>query len=114
MVNFVKLLRGGGQETWVLNEGQEYWLPIAGYTYAQQTPQFISNGMQFYGLYANEKILIYLTGPGGATEGNYMVVCYETNPFKVAFVDQAYRTVTFLESPTGDLLTWLQSNGVKQ
>lgn len=28
--------------------------------------------------------------------------------------DQAYRTITFLESPTGDLLTWLQANGVKQ
>ena len=26
----------------------------------------------------------------------------------------AYRTITFLESPTGDLLTWLQSNAVKQ
>lgn len=70
--------------------------------------------MQFYGLFAGNKILTYLTGPGGATEGNYMVVCYETNPFKVAFVDQAYRTVTFLEPPTCDLLTWLQNNGVKQ
>lgn len=26
----------------------------------------------------------------------------------------AYRTVTFSESPTGDLLTWLQANAVKQ
>lgn len=28
--------------------------------------------------------------------------------------DQAYRTITFLEPPTGDLLTWLQANGTKQ
>lgn len=26
----------------------------------------------------------------------------------------AYRTITFLTSPTGDLLTWLQANGTKQ
>lgn len=30
------------------------------------------------------------------------------------WVDQAYRTITFLEPPTGDLLTWLQANGTKQ
>lgn len=28
--------------------------------------------------------------------------------------NQAYRTITFLEPPTGNLLTWLQTNGVKQ
>ena len=28
--------------------------------------------------------------------------------------DDAYRTVTFLEPPTDDLLTWLQANAVKQ
>lgn len=28
--------------------------------------------------------------------------------------NKAYRTITFLEPPTGDLLTWLQQNGTKQ
>lgn len=28
--------------------------------------------------------------------------------------NEEYRTVTFLEPPTGDLLTWLQANAVKQ
>lgn len=28
--------------------------------------------------------------------------------------NQAYRTITFLEPPTGELLTWLQNNGIKQ
>lgn len=28
--------------------------------------------------------------------------------------NDAYRTITFLEPPTGDLLTWLQANGTKQ
>lgn len=27
---------------------------------------------------------------------------------------EAYRTITFSTAPTGDLLTWLQANGVKQ
>ena len=29
-------------------------------------------------------------------------------------VNEAYRTITFFEPPTGDLLTWLQANAVKQ
>ena len=28
--------------------------------------------------------------------------------------NEAYRTVTFLESPSGELLTWLQASAVKQ
>jgi hypothetical protein len=30
------------------------------------------------------------------------------------WINSAYRTVTFLDPPTGDLLTWLQANAVKQ
>ena len=30
------------------------------------------------------------------------------------WVDEAYRTITLAEPATGDLLTWLQSNAVKQ
>lgn len=30
------------------------------------------------------------------------------------WTNEAYRTVTFLEPPTGDLLAWLQVNAVKQ
>ena len=31
-----------------------------------------------------------------------------------SWVNEAYRTITFFEPPTGDLLTWLQANAVKQ
>ena len=31
-----------------------------------------------------------------------------------AWIDEAFRTITFSTSPTGDLLTWLQQNGTKQ
>ncbi len=34
--------------------------------------------------------------------------------FSSGWVDQKYRTIKFLEPPTGDLLTWLQANAVKQ
>lgn len=34
--------------------------------------------------------------------------------WKTDWANQAYRTITFLEAPTGDLLTWLQANGTKQ
>ncbi len=34
--------------------------------------------------------------------------------FGSGWLNQAYRTVTFLESPTGDLLTFLQANATKQ
>lgn len=30
------------------------------------------------------------------------------------WTNDAYRTITFLEPPTGDLLAWLQENAVKQ
>lgn len=30
------------------------------------------------------------------------------------FTDEAYRTITFDEAPTGDLLAWLQANAVQQ
>lgn len=33
---------------------------------------------------------------------------------KVEWSNQAYRTITFDEEPTGDLLTWLQANATPQ
>ena len=37
---------------------------------------------------------------------------YEAN--SQSWTSEAYRTITFATAPTGDLLTWLQANGVKQ
>lgn len=45
---------------------------------------------------------------GGPTTGVFFV--YTSGKW----ANQAYRTITFLEDPTGDLLTWLQANGTKQ
>ena len=41
--------------------------------------------------------------------GSIKVYSYEPG-----WINQAYRTITFATPPTGDLLTWLQANGVKQ
>nr|DAG70154.1 MAG TPA: Protein hedgehog autoprocessing doamin, SIGNALING PROTEIN.36A [Caudoviricetes sp.] len=45
---------------------------------------------------------------------NTTVVYDPTSPLYSPWPDEAYRTITFSESPTGDLLTWLQANGTKQ
>lgn len=48
------------------------------------------------------------------SDGTYAVAVY-TNDDGIAFWNkQAFRTITFDTAPTGDLLTWLQANGVKQ
>ncbi len=38
----------------------------------------------------------------------------EDNTHTTYWQNEAYRTVTFLESPSGELLTWLQASAVKQ
>lgn len=47
-------------------------------------------------------------------ETNIHVATVTTKSGGVDFADPAYRTITFLEPPTGDLLAWLQVNAVKQ
>lgn len=34
--------------------------------------------------------------------------------YNMNWLDEAYSIITFLEPPTGDLLTWLQANATKQ
>lgn len=92
------------QQTWVINE-----LSAArdGETYEIK---FSSNGKQFSRIVFEEpsrfsQYLYYddLAVANASGSGYYHFV-----------VDQAYRTITFDEPPTGDLLTWLQANAVQQ
>lgn len=48
---------------------------------------------------------------GISFDGSYV---YNTSGSITGWHNEAYRTITFLEEPTGDLLTWLQANGTKQ
>lgn len=77
---------------------------------------FVSNGPTFSGFFAKwvspEYQLGYFTD---VNLSGYIQV------YKMGMVEapswsmgEAYRTITFSEPPTGDLLTWLQANAVQQ
>ena len=90
-------------ETWVINESPEL---NPGHTY---TISFISNNQPFTRIVFAESTrfnsLLYYDDVEVA-DG------YGSSTY--VFNDESYRTVTFLEPPPGDLLTWLQANAVKQ
>lgn len=89
-------------ETWVLNA--TITVPSASFT-----ASFTSNGTSFTGLQRyNQFGMAYIVNGFLATE----VYVYSNG--SCYFVDDAYRTLVFDSSPMGDLLTWLQANGVKQ
>lgn len=95
-------LKSAETEVWVLNEtvdSSPMNLPTI----------FTSNGIQFSNL--------------ASSGGEVTVVSYdETEVYAVqdagldfvGWLDPAYRKLIFDTPPTGDLLTWLQANGVKQ
>lgn len=93
---------GDTSETWVLNDlvdcGEFGLEPVSA--------NFISNSQQFIGI-ASRDIgeLLY------EQDEDSVSVFSEENS---AWIDSAYRKLTFTIAPTGDLLTWLQANGVKQ
>ena len=79
---------------------------------------FISNGTVFnkifigysYG-YNDDGAAVYV---GNRIKYDDLVVLSTVNGEPKTFIDEAYRTLIFYTSPTGDLLTWLQANADKQ
>ena len=97
-------------ETWVLNETLD--LGTTAWTYKIE---FSSNGVD-----GNEISHHYLEDRGMVQTDN-LWYAYDSDGVPVydksglaGWGDEAYRTITFTTSPTGDLLTWLQQNGTKQ
>ena len=96
---------GGGEakETWVIKSS-------AAGVFATTQISFTSNGQKFTSIgavydgsvfslqYGNNEIAIFTPGASAGFE----------------FYNEAYRKLTFDTTPTGALLTWLQSNAVKQ
>lgn len=87
-------------ETWVLNGSIA--VPKNKHTW---NVNFISNGIAY-------TKLTWADIPKQVLKYDSTTV-YKESPV-ASWLDQAYRTITFLEAPTGDLLTWLQANGTKQ
>ena len=89
-------------ETWVINESFTDNPPSTQIAFKSNNTQFVkmsrTTGIQF------PQTIWYYTN-----DTEYTVACeYGT------WSNEAYRTVTFTTTPTGDLLTWLQANGTKQ
>lgn len=96
---------GGGStsETWVLNEATKFPQTM------QYAVNFNSNGKSFTSISAGNSRLFYGTTKVAqampAPGGDYVTIAWPT---------EAYRKLVFDTPPTGDLLTWLTANGVKQ
>lgn len=84
-------------ETWVLNS------TITGN--GEFTADFTSNGKSFYSIAVSSSITSY----GEKMGGNVIVYAKSSG-----WSNEAYRTIVFDTSPSGNLLTWLQANGTKQ
>ena len=95
--------------TYVINNTIDFWSSF------NHLGQFVSNGATYAGI---TKMLpstpvspseLYFLYPEGQTK-----VASISNNNSVYWLNTAYRTITFDEPPTGDLLTWLQANAVQQ
>lgn len=98
---------GGGDtsETWVLNESPS----VTRNTFVDVQIQFVSNGQTF------SRIKIARIEVNGINYDDvYVYNSIGDETIGAHWVLENYRKVTFATAPTGDLLTWLQSNAVKQ
>lgn len=101
----IKEIRDGGSstETWVLNDSGE------GFYNFSFSANFTSNGQEF--------TLLRSVPAQGVTRlffGTTFVGTYAIGTKKVTWTLANYRKLVFSDAPTGNLLTWLQTNGVKQ
>lgn len=99
-------------ETWVINNS---YSSLANFT--ASSLNFISNGENF------TSITIQIAPVGSSyikyddIEVNDIMVGHVEEGTFIAgssWIDQAYRTITLSTPATGELLTWLQANAVKQ
>ena len=84
-------------ETWVLNA--TVTLPSF-----KLSGIFTSTGHSYLGISGDNKQLYYIAGSSLKSVYNR----------SAGWTNDSYRTLVFDTSPTGNLLTWLQANGVKQ
>lgn len=96
-------------ETWVLNETVNDALAKTDISFSSNSLDFTSISASYYRpeMSPIQQLQVYY--------GNIQIV-YDSGSSVTMYGwdDQAYRTITFATTPTGDLLTWLQANGTKQ
>ena len=104
-------------ETWVIKDtapvSEDY------YILSKQTISFTSNGETFTGLeLETDGYVINLFYYGTVSSSNKLVAAFTPPDGETSLhwleENSVYKTITFNESPTGDLLTWLQANATKQ
>nr|CAI9751480.1 hypothetical protein DGKKSRWO_DGKKSRWO_CDS_0189 [uncultured phage]CAI9752367.1 hypothetical protein CVNMHQAP_CVNMHQAP_CDS_0190 [uncultured phage] len=107
---------GGGDtsETWVLNDPITNNITDAVASLA--TPEFTVEGISYTG-FAIQRVRLDLyfnyVNSNTSTQAMYLGLADVGYSF-IRWNNQAYRKLTFATPPTGELLTWLQANGVKQ
>ena len=95
---------GGAKETWVIKSD-------ANGVFATTQISFTCNGQKYTSIGAN------------SDSSSFIILHYDNNEianfdpgagYGFEFYNEAYRKLTFDTPPTGELLTWLQSNATKQ
>ena len=86
-------------ETWLLKE------TLSGAEMYDSSIKFTADNRPFQSLHWSQSTLTSMTD-----DDNLDTIYFYRNG---AFTDPALRTIIFATSPTGDLLTWLQDNGIK-
>lgn len=109
-----------GNETWLLNEN----LNISGtniynnieMTYEGQTRAYPIKSLKIYEYSDGRMNATEIIGQEKAeyADGNSSYTLYSTGGGQTGCSDPRYNVWTFATPPTGDLLTWLQANAVKQ
>lgn len=91
-------------ETWLLNE-------TCYKIHANLIPPFYSGGVEVSSVTRGLEGRRYATYFNGILVAKSIKNYSDTN---YTWVNDAYRRITFDTVPSGDLLTWLEENGVKQ
>lgn len=97
--------------TWLINENLDFW------ENSTHNAIFTSNGKRWRSFALSSAN--YAAGTSyfhynTESTGSLKTVATIVNGPKTTWVNQAYRTITFDEEPTGDLLTWLEANATPQ
>ena len=96
-------------ETWVINETPT----IKNDTELSFTHSFISNSESFNSLQVGGK-RPWGTDQGVKYDSTYVYYVTEDLFHSAGWTNAAYRTITLTSPATGDFLTWLEANAVKQ